>query len=327
MKILYLLIASVLCSSLIRGQECSLSEDIALTQDGTLVLRQVINTVDGTVSVEVEYFGTAWVGIAFSDDMTMIGSTAIIGLPDAGTVQKYDLTIQDISGVLPSSADRQTLTDFSIFQDGTSTILSFTKLLEETGEPTVVAGSNIILVAYGMDNTLAYHDFRLPTTAEFTVCAAAATPTSAPVTAPVAVPVAEPVAAPVAVPVAAPLEEPVAVPAATPTATPVMAPTGAGGDAEPSFSPTVSETEPVPGGDVSDAPTGSPNMEVEAPTVGGYTPTAVMTPVAAPTNATAPVKAPVKAPVATSAGVVLPFMSSGWMMAGVVVGASLLFTV
>jgi hypothetical protein len=191
--------------ALVQGQsaDCPLSSDIDLVGDGSFLLRQVINPSTSTVSVELEYLGIGWVGIAFSETSLMVPNTAIIGLPDDGTVQKYDLTIRDISGVLPASSDRQTLTGTSIVQDGTSTILSFTRDLVETSETTVVAGSNMINVAYGSSNTLAYHLFRLPTTATFSECVLAA-PVKAPVAAPRAVPIAFPVEEPMEKPVGHP---------------------------------------------------------------------------------------------------------------------------
>jgi DOMON domain len=205
-KMLLSLFSSLtLLASIVHGQstDCPLTSDIDLKGDGTFLLRQVINPSTSTVSVELEYMGIGWVGMAFSTTATMIPNTAIIGLPDAGTVQKYDLTIRDISGVLPASADRQTLTNASIVQANGITTLKYTKALTESGETTVLTGSNMINVAYGMSNTLAYHLFRLPTTATFTECVAAGS-TGSPV-APVAPTSPAPViTAPVAAPATAP---------------------------------------------------------------------------------------------------------------------------
>jgi DOMON domain/Eukaryotic cytochrome b561 len=203
--LLFLLSSLFSIPTIVNGQstDCPLTSDIDLKGDGSILLRQVINPSTSTVSVELEYLGIGWVGMAFSETTTMVPNTAIIGLPDAGTVQKYDLTIKDISGVLPASSDRQTLTNTSIVQDGTSTILKFTKPLIETGETSVLTGTNMINVAYGMTNTLAYHLLRLPTTATFTECVAAGT-TASPVAPTSPAPVAPTSPAPVAAPVAAP---------------------------------------------------------------------------------------------------------------------------
>jgi DOMON domain/Eukaryotic cytochrome b561 len=188
-RTLLLLTGSLLSFSLIQGQstDCPLGSDIDLAGDGSFLLRQVVNPSDSTVSVELEYMGTGWVGFAFSTTATMIPNTAIIGLPDDDTVLKYDLTIRDISGVLPASADRQTLTNASIVQANGITTLKFTRALSEANETTVVPGTtNTILVAYGLSNTLGNHLFRLPTTATFTECGAAipVAPSAAPVAAP-----------------------------------------------------------------------------------------------------------------------------------------------
>jgi hypothetical protein len=63
----------------------------------------------------------------------MVPKVAIIGLPDENTALTYDLTIRDISGVLPAAADVQTLTETSVVQENGSIILRFTRALNERG--------------------------------------------------------------------------------------------------------------------------------------------------------------------------------------------------
>jgi hypothetical protein len=58
--------------------DCSFQEDIQLQDD--LILRQVVNQNDLTLSVQMEYAGQGWLGFAFSPTGEMIGSTAIIGI-------------------------------------------------------------------------------------------------------------------------------------------------------------------------------------------------------------------------------------------------------
>lgn len=81
-----------------------------------------------------------WMGIGFSQDGTMTGSpkmhtTAVVGVPLAGTVLKYKLNAKDKNIVAEMSSDQQTLRDTSIAlsPDGTA-IMTFTKLLKEKDE-------------------------------------------------------------------------------------------------------------------------------------------------------------------------------------------------
>ena len=81
-----------------------------------------------------------WIGIGFSEDGTMTGSpnmhtTAVVGVPLAGTVLKYKLNDKDKNIVAEMPSDQQTLRDASIAlsEDGTG-MLTFTKLLKESDE-------------------------------------------------------------------------------------------------------------------------------------------------------------------------------------------------
>lgn len=235
---LLLMFCGVLFTAVTQGQSthCPLSTDVDLAGDGMLLLRHVINQFNMTITVELEYVGIGWVGMAFSNTQFMIPNTAIIGLPNEGTVLKYELTSRIILGVVPASADRQTLTDTSIVQENGVTTLKFTRALTETDETTIGLNTNTILVAYGSSNALNYHAFSLPTKATFlTLCDAAASP--APF-----FPVVVPVAVPEAVPVLAP-DSPTVSPANI-AAEPTMAPTERG--KVKSIEPTVA---PVPSGD------------------------------------------------------------------------------
>jgi hypothetical protein len=273
-----LLMTCVLLSvSLIQGQsnDCPLSSDVDVAGDGMLLLRHVVNQFNMTISVELEYVGIGWVGLAFSNIQTMIPNTAVIGLPNDGTVLKYDLTSRIILGVVAASADRQTLTDTSIVQNGSTTTLKFTKSLTETDEPTVGLNTNIILVAYGGSNILNYHAFSLATTATFsTLCDASAS--AAPFDGPVAVPVEEPLVVPLAAP-----DSPTIAPAAIAGEEPTTVPAGAAGvESDEPIGFPITEAVPVPSGD-------------------GYTPAATLTDFT-----------PVKAPVPTSGGIAHPIMAT-----------------
>jgi hypothetical protein len=99
-----------------------------------------------------------WVAIGFSDNGgVMVGSEAVIGLPDTGEVLKYDLNGEETGSVVPMSTAKQTLIAASIIQDATTTTLTFTKRMVEEGEVPIIVGLNTFLGAYGGSNTLGLH--------------------------------------------------------------------------------------------------------------------------------------------------------------------------
>ena len=140
---------------------------------GKLRLNYVVNVDEsnpnkGTFSAEMVYQGEAWLGFAHSESGSMMGSMAVLGLPEAPAayqVQKYRLGSPDMDQ--PSSipqalpALQQTLLDTSLIQDGGTTILRFTKLLSEPDEQTIQPNwQNTFLFAHGTSNTLGYHETR-----------------------------------------------------------------------------------------------------------------------------------------------------------------------
>jgi DOMON domain len=153
------------------GYDCSFRNPVDILGDSTLMLKQIIHPVNKTVTVELEYVGTAWVSFGFSTTAAMVPNVAVIGLPDEGTVLKYDMTSKDISGVTPLADAKQTLMATSITQNGGITTLRFTQFLDE--EVTVTPGkSNMYLWAYGTSNAFAAHTptARGDATAIFTEC-------------------------------------------------------------------------------------------------------------------------------------------------------------
>ena len=153
-----------------------------------------------TITVVLETPASGWVGFGVSANGLMVGSEAIIGLPDTGEVKKYNLTQQAVGGVVPMAEDRQTLMDTNITQTSTRTTLTFTKIMYEEGEiPIKPDAMNTFLSAWGSSNTLGFHAAREPYNAM--VSSAPAPPTAAPVQDP-------PTAAPVQdSPTAAPVQE------------------------------------------------------------------------------------------------------------------------
>lgn len=115
-----------------------------------------------TVTVTYTVNRNSWLAIGWSDNGgLMIGSEAVIGLPDEGTVQKYNLNDKNLPGVVPFADAQQTLIDTSITQEGGTTTMTFTKIMVEDGEiPLVLVGNNDFLGAFGGANTLAIHSNR-----------------------------------------------------------------------------------------------------------------------------------------------------------------------
>ncbi|KAG7373369.1 DOmon domain containing protein [Nitzschia inconspicua] len=131
------------------------------------VLEFSVNTADprageqDTITFVYTVPAAAWAGIAFSDNGGfMIGSQAVIGLPDDGTVLKYNLNAKSNAGVVPFADAQQTLIDASVAQNGDTTILTFTKIMVEDGEIPIVLGGNTFLGAWGFGNNLGVHAVR-----------------------------------------------------------------------------------------------------------------------------------------------------------------------
>jgi len=134
-------------------------------QGSTLQFRVNLNDANAggedTVTVVYTIPQVAWCAIAVSDNGGfMIGSEAIIALPDTGEVLKYNLDAKSVPGVVPMPENQQTLIDASVTQDGVSTTLTFTKLMVEDGEIPISNGANTFLGAWGSANTLGIHAIR-----------------------------------------------------------------------------------------------------------------------------------------------------------------------
>ena len=131
--------------------------------DDDLVLHAIIDPVAKTLSAELVYVGQAWLSVGFSPGKkTMIGSQAVTGWPDQDlsltNPGKYDMTTETEAGVILMDDSRQTLTNATIFQNDTHTVLKFTKILEEPNENSISASGEASLVwAVGMDNSMPFH--------------------------------------------------------------------------------------------------------------------------------------------------------------------------
>ncbi|MGK3733778.1 MAG: hypothetical protein ACI8RD_000008 [Bacillariaceae sp.] len=102
----------------------------------------------------------SWVAIGFSENGQMVGSSAVIALPSSGEVKKYDMTSIIMTGVVPMPEDQQTLIEPSVVQEGGTTTLQFTKILDEANELPIVIGPNTFIAAYGFGNIFFVHQAR-----------------------------------------------------------------------------------------------------------------------------------------------------------------------
>jgi len=117
---------------------------------------------DGSITVEIISDQPQWLAFGVSTTGEMIGSEAVIGLPDnGGLVEKYWLGGKSVDAIQPMPSEQQTLIDATITVDEYGqTIMKFTKLLSEEGEIEILSGgtsSNIFLFASGYGTSLSYH--------------------------------------------------------------------------------------------------------------------------------------------------------------------------
>jgi hypothetical protein len=132
--------------------------EIDVLGDQTLLLRHIINPINETVTVQLEYVGEAWVSFGFSTTFNMVPNIAVIGLPEEVTVLKYNMTSKVLEGVLPLPDEEQTFMDTSITQVGGVTTLQFTQYLTDLVDVPVTAGPNTYIWAFGFSNPIGFHD-------------------------------------------------------------------------------------------------------------------------------------------------------------------------
>ena len=115
---------------------------------------------DGTLTYTLEYEGQAWLGLADSRTGRMIGSQAVIGLPDSTEDPViYNLNARNVAGIVP--AETRILTSSSITQQDGVTTLTFTVPVDTDGYRVNSSGETGYLYAVGFDNSLS-----LPRTSE-----------------------------------------------------------------------------------------------------------------------------------------------------------------
>jgi hypothetical protein len=172
-----LLILNFLFFHAVKAQEndCPLQSEVSLLNNGGLTMSHVMNPIDDTLTVELVYEGEGWLGFGFSSNGRMIGSSAVIGLPDKplGPTNpgKYSLWDHTVGSVRLMSDEEQTLTDTSITQNATHTTMKFTKHLVEDGELAIDAyGENTFIYATGIVNALSPHSQDGAFTTKLTNC-------------------------------------------------------------------------------------------------------------------------------------------------------------
>ena len=134
--------------------------------------------------LRMKYAGIGWLGwgVPESEDSGMIGSDAVIGLPNFPNARtnpgRYELNGRSLSQINLMPNRRQTLIDASIEQTESSTTMTFSYILNERerDNPFDVEEQTIIW-AYGFSNTLGYHRDRGRSTIDFTECPPTAAPT------------------------------------------------------------------------------------------------------------------------------------------------------
>eukprot|EP00752_Nemacystus_decipiens_P003262 g3019.t1 len=114
------------------------------------------------ISFMVEAEAEEWAAVGFSADGSMVGSDAVIYLPEVDDVSEHILGSQSVADIfaIPDAEDELTDTGFS--QSGGDTIFSFTRYTspDDSSKMTIpdTPDSPIYIIwAEGMDNTFGYH--------------------------------------------------------------------------------------------------------------------------------------------------------------------------
>ena len=114
---------------------------------------------------ELAYEGEGWLGLGISETGDMIGSTAVIGLPDSNDVTNpglYSLDGKTNSLVRLLPPDEQTLLGSSIVQEDGVTVMRFAKLIDESSEDFIinVPGVTTFIYAASDSNQFGYHGMK-----------------------------------------------------------------------------------------------------------------------------------------------------------------------
>lgn len=133
----------------------NLSQSESLLDDLTLYYE----VVGDNLCMRLEYDNDGWIGLGFSSpDGRMVGSTAVIGLPDVKEAKYYALEgmAETMITLLPES--QQNLQEATILQDDGVTVLTFAISLID--DEYIGAGENTFIFAAANSNQFGYHDKR-----------------------------------------------------------------------------------------------------------------------------------------------------------------------
>ncbi|CAJ1962262.1 unnamed protein product [Cylindrotheca closterium] len=170
-------------------------QSVAMTE-GSLqgTLESKVTTADpaangqDTITLKYTVPGTSWVAVGVNPTGGgMVNSEVVIGKPEDDTVLKYAISARGVSAVVEQP--NQTLINTSLVQANGNTVLTFTKLLEETGEYSINPGAvNTFVAAFGFSNSFSFHEGfgvqQINVPAATPVAPDTPSPTSAPVVAP-----------------------------------------------------------------------------------------------------------------------------------------------
>jgi DOMON domain len=141
------------------GQQIQLSKDLSLYT--------LIDEKNATFYAKLIYHGLAWLSLGTSPSGYMVGSEAVIGLPDVSSVSKYTLNSKATSGIVRMKDSQQTLIIGSIEQNKTHTVMEYSKKLKEPNELSIVPDAyNSLIWAVGSSSVLGHHAHRNSTTVE-----------------------------------------------------------------------------------------------------------------------------------------------------------------
>jgi hypothetical protein len=140
--------------------DCTISQQIA--NQGSLQVG-FTSTLDndvgpnGYLHVEVVYAGLGWLAWGYSANGAMVPGYSVVGVPGYAPTEFY-MSDKSENGLQGLSTSQQTLNNQHVSQNGTHTILTFSKRLIEANKLSINGdGSNNFLLAWGSDNTFGYH--------------------------------------------------------------------------------------------------------------------------------------------------------------------------
>ncbi|EEC45454.1 ferric reductase [Phaeodactylum tricornutum CCAP 1055/1] len=159
--------------------DCSFRGSLDIFNDGRLLVQQITHPEEETVTIEMTYAGQGWMGFGFSERGEMLNNIAVLGEPGVDSTtevpnpSKWFLGGFALSQVSRVATLQQTLTESSIVQNDTHTVLHFTKPLVEPNERDVLTNGapNTVIFSVGATNQiLGPHMLQGAFTLELTPC-------------------------------------------------------------------------------------------------------------------------------------------------------------